>query len=385
MAKHPPFTYLKNNIYYFNRVVPKDLVSHYHRRKLVCCLHVRTAKQAEIAARHLNAKLEQQWMQLRIGKDSLPFTPIQSTIDNDEEKNPEVTLLTAKDYYLKIKGHDRSKSFFQTVERSLRYAEECLTDKPINQYTSQDAANLRNFLIEKGLGLGSVKKTISTIKTIFNFYTSEHGITSSNPFTGIYIPTAIIEKRQPILGADLIKLQKICIGMNDEIRLLIAILSDTGMRLAEAAGLLTTDIYLESDIPHIKVIPHPHRPLKTQSSEREIPLVGTALIAARNLCEQCTAGYLFPTYNQNQQTNSNSASSVTNRWMKKNVSDRYVIHGLRHGMRDRLRAVNTPPEIIDQIGGWSKGTVGSNYGNGYQLKQLHSWMSKLNSYPQQTG
>jgi len=39
-------------------------------------------------------------------------------------------------------------------------------------------------------------------------------------------------------------------------------------------------------------------------------------------------------------------------------------------MRDRLRAVNCPSEMIDQIGGWSKRSVGEGYGEGYSLLAL---------------
>jgi hypothetical protein len=46
-------------------------------------------------------------------------------------------------------------------------------------------------------------------------------------------------------------------------------------------------------------------------------------------------------------------------------------------MRDRLRAVQCPSDIIDQIGGWQTAGVGQSYGNGYTLEVLHEWMSKL--------
>jgi hypothetical protein len=39
--------------------------------------------------------------------------------------------------------------------------------------------------------------------------------------------------------------------------------------------------------------------------------------------------------------------------MKEKLSKPYVIHGFRHAFRDRLRAVECPSEIIDQLGGWS--------------------------------
>ena len=37
-------------------------------------------------------------------------------------------------------------------------------------------------------------------------------------------------------------------------------------------------------------------------------------------------------------------------------------------MRDRLRAVECPKEIIDQIGGWSSNDVGESYGDGFPLE-----------------
>ena len=44
------------------------------------------------------------------------------------------------------------------------------------------------------------------------------------------------------------------------------------MRLAEAAGLLVSDINLNADVPHIALRKHPWRSLKTRGSERDIPL-----------------------------------------------------------------------------------------------------------------
>ena len=53
-----------------------------------------------------------------------------------------------------------------------------------------------------------------------------------------------------------------------------------------------------------------------------------------------------------------------------------AVHSLRHAMRDRLRAVECPTDIIDQIGGWSRKGVGESYGRGYQVEQLWRWMAK---------
>ena len=54
-----------------------------------------------------------------------------------------------------------------------------------------------------------------------------------------------------------------------------------------------------------------------------------------------------------------------------------VIHGFRHSFRDRLREVEAPNDLIDQLGGWSLQSVGQSYGNGYSLEVLSKWTSKL--------
>jgi len=50
---------------------------------------------------------------------------------------------------------------------------------------------------------------------------------------------------------------------------------------------------------------------------------------------------------------------------------------LRHSMRDRLRAVECPSDVIDQIGGWLTHGVGNSYGNGYDYNTLNKWMISL--------
>ena len=46
-------------------------------------------------------------------------------------------------------------------------------------------------------------------------------------------------------------------------------------------------------------------------------------------------------------------------------------------MRDRLRAVECPKEIIDQIGGWSSSDVGESYGEGFPIHNSRGWIIKI--------
>ena len=56
------------------------------------------------------------------------------------------------------------------------------------------------------------------------------------------------------------------------------------------------------------------------------------------------------------------------------------MHSFRHSMRDRLRAVECPKEIIDQIGGWSSGDIGESYEKGFPLDNIEKWLIKIINY-----
>ena len=85
---------------------------------------------------------------------------------------------------------------------------------------------------------------------------------------------------------------------------------------------------------------------------------------------RAAASFDFPRKCNEQTHNSNSASAALNKWLKPMVSEGCVVHSFRHSMRDRLRAVECPKEIIDQIGGWSSSDVGESYGEGVPLLNL---------------
>ena len=54
-----------------------------------------------------------------------------------------------------------------------------------------------------------------------------------------------------------------------------------------------------------------------------------------------------------------------------------TVFGFKHAMRDRLRAASCPSEMIDQIGGWSKRSVGESYGEGFEVGQLHAHLKDI--------
>ena len=217
------------------------------------------------------------------------------------------------------------------------------------------------------------------LRAVINLALSEFGLAIVNPFSSVYFDHSVgVKKRLPIKPEDIKKVQAECYKADDEKRWLIALIADTGMRLAEGAGLLRSDFIEHDGILCVNIRPHPWRSLKTASSARVIPLVGSARWAAeRILAQPDSSEFAFPNYNDGKRTNANSASAALNKWLKGKIGPDYTIHGFRHSVRDRLRAVECPSDVIDQIGGWLTPGVGANYGNGFKTKVTFNWLVKV--------
>jgi len=117
-------------------------------------------------------------------------------------------------------------------------------------YSSADAAIFGQWWSDKGLGNTSVIRVFSVIKAIISFCIKEQGLDCKNAFSGIYLPFENNKKRYAVKGSKLKTLQRECVSLDDDIRWLFALISDSGMRLSEAVGLLVDDIVLDIDRPH---------------------------------------------------------------------------------------------------------------------------------------
>ncbi|MDA7550935.1 tyrosine-type recombinase/integrase [Rhodobacteraceae bacterium] len=290
-----------------------------------------------------------------------------------------ISLSEALHTYLTIKGKGRGKTFHAAAQRACKYLVEATAHKDLHEYTRQDALAFRDYLIGKGLAGSSVSRVYNSLNSTLNFAINEHALELSNPFSRVYFDrTDKVKKRLPIPNDIIRQIQDKCCRIDDDMRWLIALISDTGLRLSEAAGLHIDDIMLNDDVSHVIVRPHPWRNLKTDASERKIPLVGASYWAAQRIVSQATKPvFAFPRYNRSRQTNGNSASAALNKWLKNYAPDGCSVHSFRHSMRDRLRAINCPTEMIDQIGGWSRETVGQVYGLGYDIEVLAQNMRKM--------
>ncbi|MEJ6673525.1 MAG: tyrosine-type recombinase/integrase [Alphaproteobacteria bacterium] len=365
--------YRKRGFYYFSRRVPKALLGDYPKPRIVLALKTRHYRDALRQSQILSKRLDNQWFHMQL--DAMGLDNVQAKIFQPV-KGDAPLMSEATAFYLRLKADGKDIVFTRAAQRNAACVIDILGDRPINEYASSEAGKLRDVLLKKGLAVTSIKRMFGSIKAIINLAIAEHGIEGRNPFSSIYMPDEVQEERQPIPLDSLRGIQRDCIEIDDEMRWLLALISDTGMRLAEATGLHKDDIILDAPIPYINLQPHSWRRLKTKGSARHIPLIGVSLWAARRI-QQHDSSYAFPRYCDGKICNANSASAALNKWMKPRLKDDAVVHSFRHSMRDRLRAVECPSDIIDQIGGWSSSSVGASYGKGYDLTVLAKWMKMM--------
>lgn len=313
---HPKYTYVKDGVFYFCRVIPKDLEAHYLRPRFVKSLRTKSRQKTSFAARQIASKLDDQWFGLRLANNQDPLEAIKRTtpLEPDHGYPTSEDML---DIYVSVKGVNKGKLFKRHAERNTEYLEQCLGCRSLNQYSTADAATFRDWLFEKKLSSASLLRITGSLKAMFNFVINEQGLDCKNPFAKVFVPIDIErERRKPIPIETIRLLQTTCRDVGDDLRWLVALVSDTGMRLSEAVGLRLKDIHLEEPVPYVSVEPHSSRSLKTSSSKGVIPLVGEALWAGQQITAHEAATYFFPRYCDETTCNSNSASAAINRWIK---------------------------------------------------------------------
>ena len=382
-TKSNSYTFQKDGIWYFSRRVPADLRRHYRTGRIAYSLRTKSVRDARVRAMSDAAKLDRHWHILRISSDDLPGKHLLNDAVQESAAVSSIddhSLKAAVAIYLRLKGNDRPPTFEAAVRRSCGYLIDCCGMKDLHDYVRSDATKFRDYLFAKGLNGASVARVFGTVRAVINLALSEFGLAIVNPFSNVYFDHSVgVKKRLPVKPEDIKKVQAECCKADDEKRWLIALIADTGMRLAEGAGLLRSDFIEQDGILCVNIRPHPWRSLKTASSERVIPLVGSAKWAAeRILGEHTDSQFAFPKYNNGERTSANSASAALNKWLKGKIGEGYTMHSFRHSMRDRLRAVECPSDVIDQIGGWLTQGVGASYGEGYSMRILSQYLKQTN-------
>ncbi len=163
----------------------------------------------------------------------------------------------------------------------------------------------------------------------------------------------------------------------DDLRAIILLMMTIGSRISESAYVLVRDIHLEEEgKEYIDIYPNPIRRLKTKNSYRSVPLVDPNVVKLLKAIYEDRKEYggdakLF--------AKSANARFACGKWIKENIElDENVVpnHSLRHNVSGALKQVITPPQVMDNILGWSSGAMRERYGSRADAETGRPYLNK---------
>lgn len=280
-----------------------------------------------------------------------------------------------------LRAHDqRDDERFTTYQRRAFATLIAVTgDREVATFARADARRYVEVSLEGGSKTGTIRRRINSFAAMWTSYRLEQDPSCVNPFEKLSIPGEGEDKvrRVPFKEDELRTLIDACRSADDDRRWIIAMLADTGARLAEIVGLAVDDFYVDAEIPYVWIRPHPWRRLKNAESKRVVPLVGSALWAAKRVLEEAAEGqqFAFPRYTSVAECLATHASNTLAKWIRARGLA-HTSHDLRHTMKDRLREVQCPKPIYDALLGHALPDKGEGYGVGYSAKVNGPWLAK---------
>lgn len=288
------------------------------------------------------------------------------------------------DSYVHLKGRQSDERFILDAKRAVGFLLEELPDKPPGDYIRSEVRHLIKAQTEKGeVKTATVHRKLTMLRAMFNKVSREHELKADqlHPFTEFDIPELGEDANsRPDFSKDqLDQLRGLIPSKNPQIGQLIHLMLETGLRVNECCGLRVQDVVLDVEYPFLKIEKNPFRPLKTKSSQRFIPLVGVALSAVKEAVDGSGAeDWLFDSYinKDKKRTKNTSASAAVNKRLKSVLGeDAPTCHSFRHTFSSRLRNVECPKDIRDELGGWAS-SVSDRYGSPVDIRIKFEYLHK---------
>ena len=126
VTSHPPYTFVKDSTYYFQKTVPVDLQHHYKSKRISFSLHTKSKRSADTASKAIVSKLSDYWLNLRLTTFDLPASHLLKSTPKVISNSDAPTLTESLEVYLKLKGIGRSEYFITTARRNIDYVIKCL-------------------------------------------------------------------------------------------------------------------------------------------------------------------------------------------------------------------------------------------------------------------
>lgn len=286
----------------------------------------------------------------------------------------------------RLKSPDQYKRWKNKKKASVRTFIDIIgKDKPISDITRDDALKLYNFWLARIApkegspthSASSGNRDLGNLRSLYDEYFKHLNVEDiRNPFANLFFNEKKGKRKRLPFATEWIAGKIMALGalagLNDEARGIVLGMIETGARPGELCTLTKETIILDAPIPHIVISPSddPDDPweIKTESSVREVPLVGISLeVFKRN-----PSG--FPKYKDKGAT----LSATVNKYMKKHdlfPTKRHKLYSLRHSFEDRMKDGHVDSEVRKILMGHTINRP--EYGKGGSMKLWHDYLKRI--------
>ena len=290
------------------------------------------------------------------------------------------TYATIQGVAVSGKSERQRQKWTTQYQRAAQIFIDQIGDKPLEHVSRDDTVAYAEWweqrVLVDGIEINTMNKNLGHLSSMFRTVIKRHKLRLDNPFAGLRQEGGKDGSRPPF-PAEFIRDVILAPGnldkLNDDARDIVYLLMETGARPSELANLTRERIKLDGKIPYISVEALERdderrgRELKTVQSKRDIPLVGLALEAMRRHVDG------FPRYFDRADNFSAAANKHFKKW-KLLPTPKHSIYSLRHSFKDRLKDVECPEEMIDELMGHKidKPKYGDGYGLRLKLKNIQA-------------
>lgn len=268
---------------------------------------------------------------------------------------------------------DQLRIWRNSRKRAVAQFVDLVGDKPVTELSPDDGMNYvewwRDRVVDGKVSVKTANKDIGQLSRMLKEMSIRRRLNLPDLFKGLHLRGEVDKSRLPYDAAFIQTrfLGGALAGMNEDARLVLYVMIETGLRPSEIVNLQENTIQLSAPIPFIRVMADGRR-LKTGHSEREIPLVGVALKAL----QRRPAG--FPKYRDK----STGLSASVNKYLAENglrPTKDHTLYSLRHSFKDRLVAAEAPDSLIDSLMGHK--TYKPKYGKGPPLELKLKYLTQI--------
>jgi len=278
------------------------------------------------------------------------------------------------DIYLNIKKIRNGTQKYSSAISSINYLIKICGNKSIEDFSSKDAIKFKDYFVNNNR-ISTGKRYQSNLVNFFKTIIEYLNLDKNNPFVDIIWPYYNKNVVNKIFNDDeIIKIKKyINDDPNNPIGILFGIMLDTGCSTSEVIGINLNEINLNQFNPYLIIRSNDVRKIENIYKRRIIPLVGNSKKSVENLLKRSESDYPFDSF-FNDSFKLRGLDNKLNSKLK-SLSEKKTVQCFKYTLIERLKLINCPEEVISELIGVRKPNI--YYQSDISIEMKLSWLNQI--------